>query len=509
MGVQGALSRLSWLLRMALRGVVFGFLMLAIPIAFEVGGEGAGLAFSMSVGLYYFFLGNIKLLTRDTTVFWVYKVLALSQVVVLPAVLIRHLHEYDRPADPSRLTLVLATPWKEVMARATPFFTLLEGLASLLIVQSLGQVARWATENISETWTLVVLLGSGVSLSGSIYFLFRMSTFATLSYADMALSTAVITAAACIAIAATSSGRGNIAESSALFSYAVYTAYMSLTDYGGPAPALPKPDYEPFPPIVMDGYAQLLSSSAGYIPMGLRRTYMFLSAAFEAISASVLTSFLYRMVALYAAARILPVFADAPPPDVSEGIAVEGSATANTKPRIKGPPLVKRVMSVFTTFWPMVMVSVYTHLLLQHFKATSASPQHPQLEAQGDGPIPPTHAGWQDITALQSPALWRWITIVLVLGIYTVDVFFSHHISTIVIANDGTGVGASAGGGAGGGPAAGKHGRRGRGKSPNGNALSNADGASRYGALGIAFGLQRIRPRRMRSEELTKDWKVE
>src|SRR3954463_12708537 len=76
-------------------------IVLSIPIAFDVGGRDAGLAYSLSLFLFYTFYSISKLLTPEKSrVRWFFKTLVgLSQWIVIPTLLIWSLNRFSVDAE--------------------------------------------------------------------------------------------------------------------------------------------------------------------------------------------------------------------------------------------------------------------------------------------------------------------------------------------------------------------------------------------------------------------------
>ncbi|ORY83100.1 ICE2-domain-containing protein [Protomyces lactucae-debilis] len=388
------MSPTIWLkggLRSISRSIIFLAILISIPLVIEMAGLDAGLAFSLSLWLYYFFLCTVLLLTRSR-LWWIGTMASSLQLFVIPTLLIYHLNEFEPEKEVSAFTAMAIRPWRFILTRATPLFTLLEGFASLLIVQAIGQVTRFVTNYRSDSWMFLVLIGSGATLSTSLYFLYRITTFPVISFLNSTMLGTTITASLFIATYATLSGKGTIAESCALFAYTVYSAYSGMTDFGQTdiSPQLAtRPEYLPFPPLVMENYATLVKSAAKYVPVTLYQTYTFLLAAFYAITPSVLVQFVYRVTSLYAVSRIIPAVRD------------QGRGVSDT-PDLDDEEPTANLMSILTLYWPCSLIAVYTHLLLQHF-------------ADVRGAATPFWGG------LESAGLWRWINTVFFLGWYAIE----------------------------------------------------------------------------------------
>lgn len=164
---------LKWLLR-AVSSISFLFAILfTIPLAFDIGGRDCGLAFSLSLTLFYFFYSSLRLITpeksrlRSVLVYLVASV----QGLIIPGLLIWSLNKFSvdssngpswvertfrgkRPEDQSVYTWLLGRygliesisigSWDKLLSWSVPVFQLGEGFCSLLVIQAAGQITKWA-----------------------------------------------------------------------------------------------------------------------------------------------------------------------------------------------------------------------------------------------------------------------------------------------------------------------------------------------------------------------------
>jgi len=172
-----------WLITASTSAVVLLSIVLSIPIAFDVGGRDAGLAYSLALFLFYLFYSISKLLTPEKSrVRWFFKSLVgLSQWIVIPTLLIWSLNRFSVDADGgaevvsrtfSQMASTNHKTWKEwffgqdgfvetvalgawdnTLSYASPVFQLVEGFCSLLVIQAAGQITRWlVNRGRSDTW---------------------------------------------------------------------------------------------------------------------------------------------------------------------------------------------------------------------------------------------------------------------------------------------------------------------------------------------------------------------
>lgn len=173
-----------WFLRVLFSAVFLLSVVLSIPIAFDVGGRDAGLAFSLSLFLFYLLYSACKLATPDTSRFrWAATTLVrLSQWIVIPTLLIwslnrfsvdagstdwvpRTFHHLTRPkpdnlhewffGEKGVLEHLMLGGWDKGLSYSSPVFQLLEGFCSLLVIQAAGQITRWlVNRGRSDTWVV-------------------------------------------------------------------------------------------------------------------------------------------------------------------------------------------------------------------------------------------------------------------------------------------------------------------------------------------------------------------
>lgn len=176
-----------WLINACSSAIFLFSIVLSIPIAFDVGGRDAGLAYSLSLFLFYIFYSTSKLITPEKSrIRWFFKSLVgLSQWIVIPALLIWALNRFSVDADSANwvsrtfahvtgqhkswrewfwgsegfVENVALGSWDNTLSYSSPVFQLLEGFCSLLVIQAAGQIARWlVNRGRSDTWVARIFL---------------------------------------------------------------------------------------------------------------------------------------------------------------------------------------------------------------------------------------------------------------------------------------------------------------------------------------------------------------
>jgi hypothetical protein len=162
-------------------------IVLSIPIAFDVGGRDAGLAYSLALFTFYIVYSTAKIITPPRSYFrWAFaNLVRLSQWIVVPGLLIWALSRFSVDAEGSDwvartlshmsfrrptqtwsdwffgqgglLESLALGGWDKSLSYSSPIFQLLEGFCSLLVIQAAGQITRWlVNRGRSDTWVVSV-----------------------------------------------------------------------------------------------------------------------------------------------------------------------------------------------------------------------------------------------------------------------------------------------------------------------------------------------------------------
>ncbi|KAK3360054.1 ICE2-domain-containing protein [Lasiosphaeria hispida] len=407
-------------------------IVLSIPIAFDVGGRDAGLAYSLSLFSFYVFYSASKLLTPERSrVRWLFTTLVgWSQWIVLPALLIWALNRFSVDAGTDWVSRTLSqvaarhkpSSWREwffgqegfvetvalggwdnTLSYSSPVFQLLEGFCSLLVIQAAGQITRWlVNRGRSDTWVIILLVFSGSIISSAVYFLWRVACFPQIGNLDATLIGVTMTSAVFLCAFGIGSGRGNPVESSLLFAYIVLCVYQIFTDYQPSAEAAAaaehaaasQPDFPPLPPIIMASYSTLLHMLSS-LPSAVNSSFQFLYAAFQTITPSVIISLTYRIIVFYCATRIIPA------------VRESGAQAIMEEPNFEDNDGANRLLGFLSWFSPSMLIAVYTSLLLQHFTVSNL----------GDD------VGWTLRAGDAGGSTWRWINIAATMGLYAIELY--------------------------------------------------------------------------------------
>jgi ICE2 len=428
-----------------LSSIVFLFLIvLFVPLAFDVGGRDAGLAYSLALVTFYLCLSVFRVSTPDSSRFrWtVLQILRSAQWIIVPALLIWALGRFSVDTDNSTGSWVertfkvtkdtaqidtttwtrifgsggifdsaLLKIWDKSLQISSPFFQLCEGFCSLLVIQATGQLTRWLVNRSdrSDAWMLTIIVASAGISSSSVYFLWRVLQFPDISSLDSTLIGIAIASAIFLCAYGITSGRGTAAESSLLFAYIVLCLYQIFTDYKPNAPSAEaaatrvEPDFPPFPPIIMSSYHSLLQALT-LLPDFAVTSLSFVSAAFAAVTPSVIISLGYRLFVFYASTRIIPA------------INESGARGLSLEPTLEDSNAGNKFLAFLSWFSPSILIAVYTSLLMQHF-ATTIGGYSPGLTG--------TIGAWWNGNGQpgMDGNLWKWVNLVGTMALYAFELW--------------------------------------------------------------------------------------
>lgn len=115
--------------------------------------------YSLAVATFYFCLSSLRLGLRHSRLRWLPSVVSFFQILIIPSILVSVLNAFTTNSAPSTWThRILLTPWDWTLTKSTPLFTLIEGFASLLVIQAIGQICRWVVNNRSDSWMVFYLI---------------------------------------------------------------------------------------------------------------------------------------------------------------------------------------------------------------------------------------------------------------------------------------------------------------------------------------------------------------
>jgi hypothetical protein len=172
-----------WIFRIFSSVLFLTVVVLAIPLAFDVGGKTCGLAFSLSLASFYFLFSILRLTTPDRSRFRyaLIQLVRATQWLIMPTLLIWSLNKFSIDSDNNSgwvertfngkraqhtsirdwifgvdglVEAFAIGTWDKLLRWSTPMFQLCEGFCSLLIIQSAGRFTRWVVNRgeRSDSW---------------------------------------------------------------------------------------------------------------------------------------------------------------------------------------------------------------------------------------------------------------------------------------------------------------------------------------------------------------------
>ncbi|OZJ02330.1 hypothetical protein BZG36_04297 [Bifiguratus adelaidae] len=386
---------LSWSYSVSLYALV----ILILPLAFDVGGKETGLCLSLCLLYYYAILGVAS--SRGLVTYWPGKVLrSVVKSVELPFIIGAFYYAFQPHEEGGHAY------YEALLRFCGPLFSLLEGIASVLTIQSVGIATRYCVDNWHEGYQILFLILSAKVYVVSFLALYYMMYAPYLDVFSAAGVGAVVTLTLILSSLAMFSGKGVVTECALLLAYVSYTLCMisgqlpssttsntatngndlkppidttsAARQYADPIhfPSSNAPPYSvpQYPFDTVDLYSHFFHH--------LIQTLEFVFALAKVLSWNAIVVVFYRLVVLVAMTKIIPAMRSG---DGSEGVRVE-ELLGGTPPNL----------SPLLTAAKPTLLMVYTHLLLCHF-----------------GHIEGSHL------------IWQWLNIILCLALYATDLVLS------------------------------------------------------------------------------------
>lgn len=219
------------------------FVLISIPLAFDVGGTDCGISFTYMLSLFYFTLCTLRLLFNRTRLRLAANALYNFQFIIIPSMLLLHLSRCSLPPSSGTINqgcfndlmdsiiTKLSWPWRMGLDYATGPFAILEGFCALIVIQSCGRAATSVARK-SDTFLYLQLVLASLMISADIYLLIRIYSIPDIvGVATATLIGAALTVCLSLGIYAIWSRKGGVMESTLLFSYVVYQIYLAFTDF--------------------------------------------------------------------------------------------------------------------------------------------------------------------------------------------------------------------------------------------------------------------------------------
>ncbi|KAG8934494.1 hypothetical protein FRC03_007140 [Tulasnella sp. 419] len=265
------------------------------------------------------------------------------QLPVHPVIL---LLSFNLFSNPPRYLVTLAAIWGKALRLWTPVFVGMEGLASLLVIQSTGRKGRDLSEN-NEGWQIMFLLGAGAAHVVSA--LWIVTTYPAI--ATTPLSSTLFGVASTVLVFLTLIGfaqrRTNVIESAGMFLYFAYNVWLCSEEYedGGYGSEAYYAQWFYNTSRGAAVYAPLLSNILPHLSK-------LLSFIQHTLPKSLLVSLIYRLLVLQLASNILP----------SIGADTWESEDGTTE-IWEGRPS-STITKILLAYRQTIFVTTYSHLLL-------------------------------------------------------------------------------------------------------------------------------------------------
>ncbi|CAM9019819.1 unnamed protein product [Wickerhamomyces anomalus] len=396
-------------LRAALTTFYMVLIILTIPISFQIGGVFCGLAFTVTLFNIYWVLTTLSVLFKRNIIL---QVLYYFQHLLIPSLLTLFLSVFNNnnidllKNDNLIYYKFVLKPWRFFIINSTPLFTLLEGLCTILAIQSIGQTFEWLKYNKSESWVIMSLLSSGGIITTSLYFLYRIYSFPIeISILSASLIGAILTFCSGLGLYGIISKKGSTIESSLLFGYIVRCIYETFPELSNlasneigflisSAANQLKNEIKHLPLIVNnDSLTHLFSFLTLNVPNSFQTIIEFLIATSKTITPSILINLAYRIAVFYSATRIIPA--------------------------LKNPVPSTKSMRLIYLFSPCIIIAVYTHLMMQYSNELDE-----ELCIWGWWIDQAKNSGGDQVQIIVHPwQFWNWINMFSTLCVYAFEIF--------------------------------------------------------------------------------------
>lgn len=390
----------------ALSVYYLSLVVLTIPLAFDVGGLQCGLAYSLTLMTTYFVLTTVRLVCRRFMILRFVSLVYYLQHVFIPSVLMMFLSMYEPDEVVNELPPVLRT-WRYILVHLTLVFTISEGFCSLLLVQAASQALKWLTMYKSDSWLFVSLIGSGTTITGALYFLYRIYVNPyPLELGNASLLGSFLTLTLSLGLYGIVSGKGSMIESSLLFAYIVRCIYETFPSFSEDATQTIahlftqttinlRKEITRLPHPVSETILSALPVLASNIPNSFFTIWKFFLSAIQKLSLPLIFNLAYRIGVFYAATKIIPLLYHGIPflpprtPQIGSRLVLSSSVSTlqmnmplnvqetrpehnhnHTRRKSARIPLLRNVNSPSTVlrliyaYSPCIIIAVYTHLML-------------------------------------------------------------------------------------------------------------------------------------------------
>lgn len=439
LSARSVLEKVQQTFRFVLSTIYLCYIVLTIPLSFEMGGLNCGLSYSLTILLLYFSLATLRLLKyhRFISTFLYY-----LQHMFLPSILSLFLAVFaseesipDPQTPAARVWWSLVEVWKVFLVNSTPLFTILEGFCSLLSIQAIGQLSQYLNRR-SDTWSIVSLITSSCILLACVYFAAKIYISPELDLSNVGMVSAsllgsMFTCLLLITVFGVASGRASPLECSLLVAYIVKCSYeifpelsksnfnsifkFAMTEFkkiDSQASLLNRESYVsakaalqkhtlPSDQILLLVYVKIrdfLGVMFHFIvenfPRSFEPLWDFMRISVSNLTFPILAQLAYRILVFFAATKIIPILQpfqrDSPL-----------STPTRNKPAKRVIDQQSRGSRLLYLYSPCIIIAVYTNLMIQYSD---------ELDKQS--------GLWQWGSEAHSYQFWNWVNIFTVLVLY-------------------------------------------------------------------------------------------
>lgn len=412
--------KLKRLVQLLLSALYLALVVLTIPLAFDLGGVECGLLYLLVLLVVYFVLTLARLLSRRLVLLRPLAALYYAQHFCMPLLLMYMVSYYTH--GPRHFFIVKV--WRYALVHCTLVFTISEGFCLLLLMQAVGQTLRWLTAYKLDLWLFVLLIGLGCTITGGLYFLYRIYVLPFLIGLGLAsLIGSLLTFTVGVGFYGIVSKRGSMIELSLLFAYIVrciYETFPSLAqDAGQTVAALVrlatthmKGEIAKLPPPLLLTVSVVPFLAANF-PSSVKAVWGAFLLLLLKLTVPLLVNLAYRIGVFYAATKIIPsLYHGLPysPPRTPMRLRQPLLLSVSTLSEVTVRRAPSRVLRLIYAFLPCIIIAVYTHLMLLY---------------NGElGTELPLWGWWSGGSVVVHPwQFWNWVNMALTLLLYMMELF--------------------------------------------------------------------------------------
>lgn len=362
------MKRIRHVVRSVLLAYYLLMVVLTIPLAFDVGGVQCGLEYLLAIFVLYFVLTTLRLAARKLPILGPVALLYYSQHIFMPSILMLFVSRQECHAP---------TWWRFVLVHLTSVFTVAEGFCLLLLIQAISQTLAWLTAHRLDSWLFVSLVGSGCTITGALYFLYRVYVSPLLlELGNALLLGSFLTVTIGLGLYGIVSGKGSIVESSLLFAYIVRCIYetfpllladalLALALVFSHTTSSLRREVSRIPLPGNERILAVLPFLAAALPASLRSVWDFFIRALTKLTTPLVVNLAYRIGVFYAATKIVPLLYHGLPhlPPRTPMLRLRQTLSVSLHTEM-GPPRPSRVLRLIYAYAPCIIIAVYTHLML-------------------------------------------------------------------------------------------------------------------------------------------------